>query len=83
MYYTKFYIVDVKNDIGFRIYIYNQTWHASLNIKDSKLFTNSLFMYIYIYIYIYRHYIAKSIGPPLLMKGLTTLVISMSTNLNV
>ncbi len=29
------------------------------------------------------HYIAKSIGSPLLMKGLTTLVISMSTNLYV
>ncbi len=29
------------------------------------------------------HYIAKSIGYPLLMIGLTTLVISMSTNLNV
>ncbi len=28
-------------------------------------------------------YIPKSIGSPLLMKGLTTLVISMSTNLNV
>ncbi len=32
---------------------------------------------------LYIHYIAKSIGSPLLMKGLTTLVISMSTNLNV
>ncbi len=34
-------------------------------------------------IYVYIHYIAKSIGSPLLMKGVTTLVISMSTNLNV
>ncbi len=32
---------------------------------------------------IYIHYIAKSIGPPLLMKDLTTLVISISINLNV
>ncbi len=31
----------------------------------------------------YRRHIAKSIGSPLLMKGLTTLVIYMSTNLNV
>ncbi len=29
------------------------------------------------------HYIVKSIGSPLLMNGLTTLVISISTNLNV
>ncbi len=29
------------------------------------------------------HYIAKTIGSSLLMKGLTTLAISMSTNLNV
>ncbi len=29
------------------------------------------------------HYITKGIGHSLLMKGLTTLVISMSTNLNV
>ncbi len=29
------------------------------------------------------HYNAKSMAPTLLMKGLTTLVISMSTNLNV
>ncbi len=37
-----------------------------------------------VYIYIYMHYISKSIGsPPLLMKGLTTLVISMSTYINV
>ncbi len=34
-------------------------------------------IYIYIYIYIYI------LGHPLLMKGLTTLVMSMSTNLNV
>ncbi len=32
---------------------------------------------------IHIHYMDKSIGSPLLMKGLTTLVISMSTNLNV
>ncbi len=45
----------------------------------------SLCIYIYIYIYIYTHtqYFSKSIGSHLLMKGLTTLVISMSTNLNV
>ncbi len=42
-----------------------------------------VYVYIYIYIYIYIYYIAKSIGSPLLMKGLTTLVISMITNLNV
>ncbi len=35
-------------------------------------------------IYTYIHYTAKSIlGHPLLMKGLTTLLISMSTNLNI
>ncbi len=37
-----------------------------------------------IYIYIYTHTILpKVLGHPLLMKGLTTLVISMRTNLNV
>ncbi len=39
-------------------------------------------IYIYIYIYIYT-IVPKVLGHPLLMKGLTTLVISMSTNLNV
>ncbi len=34
-------------------------------------------------IFIYIHHIATSIGSPLLIKSLTTLVISMSTNLNV
>ncbi len=40
--------------------------------------------YIYIYIYIYTHTVLpKVLGHPLLMKGLTALVISMSTSLNV
>ncbi len=42
-----------------------------------------VYIYIYIYIYTYTHTIlAKVLCHPLLMKGLTTLVISMSTNLN-
>jgi len=48
---------------------------------------NYVCIYIYIYIYIYTHINTNTILPkvlaPLLMKGLTTLVISMSTNLNV
>ncbi len=39
-------------------------------------------IYIYIYIYIYT-ILPKVLGHPLFIKGLTTLVISMSTNLNV
>ncbi len=39
-------------------------------------------LYIYIYIYIYT-ILPKVLGRPLLMNSLTTLVISMSTNLNV
>ncbi len=38
--------------------------------------------HIYIYIYIYT-ILSKVLGHPLLMKGLTTSVIFMSTNLNV
>ncbi len=42
-----------------------------------------VYVCIYIYIYTYTHTIlAKVICHPLLMKGLTTLVISMSANLN-
>ncbi len=40
-------------------------------------------VYIYIYIYIHIHIVPNVLGHPLLIKGLTTLVISMSTNLNV
>ncbi len=36
-----------------------------------------------LYIYIYIHTILPKVLAPLLMKGLTTLVISMSANLNV
>ncbi len=39
--------------------------------------------FIYTDMNTYIHYIAKSIVSPLLMNGLTILVISMSTNLNV
>ncbi len=51
-------------------------------------FTLSEIVTIYIYIYIYTHIytytiLPKLLGHPLLMKGLATLVISMSTNLNV
>ncbi len=42
----------------------------------------SVCIYIYIYIYIYT-ILPKVLDHPLLMKGLTTLVISISTNLNV
>ncbi len=38
-----------------------------------------IYIYIYMCVCVYIHYIAKTF----LMKGLTTLVISMITNLNV
>jgi len=45
--------------------------------------SNINYVYIYIYIYINTNTILPKVLAPLLMKGLTTLVISMRTNLNV
>ncbi len=44
----------------------------------------SVYIYIYIYIYIHTHTtLPKVLVHPLLMKCLSTLVIPMSTNLNI
>ncbi len=52
-------------------------------IKVKKLITINAWL-AHIYLYIYTHTVSPNVlGHPLLMKGLTTLVISMSTNLNV
>ncbi len=52
------------------------------NLEQLEETATVLYIYIY-YIYIYIYTILPKVLAPLLMKGLTTLVISMSTNLNV
>ncbi len=51
-------------------------------VRESERASVCIYIYIYIYIYAYT-ILPKVLGHPLLMKGLTTLVISMSTYINV
>ncbi len=54
-----------------------------LIINKLKIQQDSNILHLYIYIYIYIYTILPKVLAPLLMKGLTALVISMSVNLNV
>ncbi len=62
--------LNLKNEYIYPTGKQIKTW----KIQRKKIQKKKIYMYTYI---------AKSIGTPLLVKGLTTLVISMSTNLNV
>jgi len=65
------------------LYTHNKyTLYTHILFKQKLLFWMR-FNFLYLYSYIYNTILPKVLDHPLLMKGLTTLVISMSTNLNV
>ncbi len=70
--------------VGFLITLFFKTdGITDRNLTESSLFVSHCLSISLFFSLSDIHYLPKVLGHPLLMKDLTTLVISMSTNLNV